>query len=328
MTRGGADVRVRRPTVARSRRAQQDVRMAVHPRPVTAPAPLPRLVATDLDGTLLRADGTVSVRTREALRAVEEAGVEVLFVTARPPRWLGTLAHCVGGHGRVVCLGGAAVWDLATGTADEVRGFDDDTLRAVVADLRTAVPDVALALERHDGPAFDPWFPRGETDLPDAIRTVPVERTLADDARPGRAAPVGKLLAVRPGPGRSTRPGDVRRGDVGDAAQEEFFAAVRSVVGSRAHLAFSGAAGLAELLAPEVTKDAALARWCARLGIDAADVWAFGDMPNDLAMLRWAGRGHAVADAHPDVLAEADVVVGGAEDDGVAAALEVALGRA
>ncbi|MDO8147080.1 MULTISPECIES: HAD family hydrolase [unclassified Isoptericola] len=293
---------------------------------MTTTAPLPRLVATDLDGTLLRPDGTVSERTRAALRAVEDAGVEVLFVTARPPRWLDGLADCVGGHGRVVCLGGAAVWDLATGTAEEVHGFEDDTLRTIVGDLRDAVQDVALALERHDGPTFDPWFPRGEPGLPDAVRAVPVERTLDPAAvRTGRPAPVGKLLAVRPGPGRSTRPGDVQRGDVGDADQEEFFATVRSVVGQRAHLAFSGAAGLAELLAPEVTKDGALARWCARLGIDAEDVWAFGDMPNDLAMLRWAGRGHAVADAHPDLLAGADVVVGSAEDDGVAATLEAAL---
>ncbi|MEG3615962.1 HAD family hydrolase [Isoptericola haloaureus] len=287
---------------------------------------LPRLVATDLDGTLLRSDGTVSARTRAALRAVEDAGVEVVFVTARPPRWLDVLADCVGGHGRVVCLGGAAVWDLASGSAHEIGGFADDALRGIVADLRDAVPDVALGLERHDGPSFDPWFPRDEPGLDPAVRAVPVEETLADagtDRR--RPSPVGKLLAVRPGTRPATRPGDVHGGTSDDAAQEEFFATVRSVVGRRAHLAYSGAAGLAELLAPGVTKDAALARWCTRLGIDAAEVWAFGDMPNDLPMLRWAGRGHAVADAHPDLLAGADVVVGAGDDDGVAAALEAAL---
>ncbi|MCL1870374.1 MAG: HAD hydrolase family protein, partial [Promicromonosporaceae bacterium] len=84
---------------------------------------LPRLVATDLDGTLLRADGTVSARTRRVLAQVEAAGVEVVFVTARPPRWLGQLADVVGGHGRVVCLGGAAVWDLPTSAALDVCGF-------------------------------------------------------------------------------------------------------------------------------------------------------------------------------------------------------------
>ncbi|PFG42159.1 hypothetical protein ATJ88_0810 [Isoptericola jiangsuensis] len=284
---------------------------------------LPRLVASDLDGTLLRSDGTVSERTRAALRAVEDAGVEVVLVTARPPRWLDPLADCVGGHGRVVCLGGAAVWDLAEGAAIEVHGFADDELRALVADVRAAVPGVALALERVSGPVFDPWFPPDETGLPPAVRAVAVEESLDDVAHP--AGTVGKLLAVVPGRGLSTRVGDVQRGHRTDAAQDEFFAAVRTAVGDRAHLAFSGAAGLAELLPAGVTKDRALARWCARLGIAAADVWAFGDMPNDLPMLRWAGRGIAVANAHPDVLGCADLVTDGNDDDGVASVLERAL---
>ncbi|MCK0118834.1 Cof-type HAD-IIB family hydrolase [Isoptericola sp. S6320L] len=296
---------------------------------MTTPLPLPRLVATDLDGTLLGPDGSVSERTRATLSAVEEAGVEIVFVTARPPRWLPGLAHCVGGHGRVVCLGGAAVWDLATGAALEVDGFADQDLRGLVADLRAAVPDVALAFERTEGPAFDPWFPRDEEGLPATVRAVPVEETLPDGGTPAAlGTPVGKLLAVRPRAAGSTRPGDVQHGgSAPDDAQEAFFDAVRSAVGDRAHLAFSGAAGLAELLAPHVTKDAALARWCARRGVAAADVWAFGDMPNDLPMLRWAGRGHAVANAHPDVLAEADVVVGHHAQDGVAEALEALLAR-
>ena len=77
------------------------------------------------------------------------------------------------------------------------------------------------------------------------------------------------------------------------------------VVGDRAVVAFSGAGGLAEVSAKGVTKAAALAGWCAELGIDAGEVWAFGDMPNDLPMLTWAGRSFAVANAHDDVLAAA-----------------------
>ena len=63
----------------------------------------PWLIATDLDGTLLRSDGSVSERTRRVLAAVEAAGVEVVFVTARPPRWLHDLAEVVGAHGVVIC---------------------------------------------------------------------------------------------------------------------------------------------------------------------------------------------------------------------------------
>ncbi|MEL7975467.1 HAD family hydrolase [Isoptericola sp. F-RaC21] len=280
---------------------------------------LPRVVATDLDGTLLRTDGTVSARTRRALRAAEAAGTEVVFVTARPPRWLDGLADLVGGHGRVIALGGAAVWDLATARALDACGFDDGVVRDLVAGLRDAVPGVGLAVETVHGPAFDPWFPDGEPGLDRALRAAPVE-----DALEGAGGAVAKLLAVRPGTPTQGF-GVVQRGDVRDDAQEAFFDRVRRVVDGRAELHYSGAAGLAELLPPGVTKDVALARWCRRLGVDARDVWAFGDMPNDLPMLRWAGRGHAVANAHPDVLACADAVVPGNDDDGVAAALEAAL---
>ncbi|MGW8565456.1 HAD family hydrolase [Isoptericola sp. NPDC055881] len=290
--------------------------------PSGARAGLPRVVATDLDGTLLRSDGTVSGRTRQVLHAAEAAGTEVVFVTARPPRWLDVLADLVGGHGRVICLGGAAVWDLASGQAVDTCGFDEGVVRDLVAELRGVVPGVGLAVETARGPAFDPWFPDGEPDLDRALRAVPVEESL----RPADGA-VAKLLAVRPGtPVQGF--GVVQRGDVRDAAQDAFFDRVRGVVGDRAELHYSGAAGLAELLPPGVTKDVALARWCARLGVDARDVWAFGDMPNDLLMLRWAGRGHAVANAHPDVLACADAVVPGNDEDGVAGTIEAALRQA
>ncbi|MDQ8042801.1 HAD family hydrolase [Cellulosimicrobium sp. XJ-DQ-B-000] len=292
-------------------------------RPAASPSGLPRVVATDLDGTLLRSDGTVSERTRSALRAAEHAGVEVVFVTARPPRWLGALADVVGGHGHVICLGGAAVWDLATASPLDVCGFTDSEASTLVEDLRAAVPGVALAFERVDGPTFDPGFRSTPDDDADVVAVV--ETTLGHDDAPGDAGrqPVGKILARDPAvpveDAPATQP--VVVADVQTTAQETFFARVRDAVGDRAHLAYSGAAGLAELLAPTVTKDAALARWCARLGVEPRDVWAFGDMPNDLPMLRWAGRSFAVANAHPDVLATATDRTVSNDDDGVARVL-------
>ncbi len=298
-------------------------------RPAASSSALPRVVATDLDGTLLRSGGTVSERTRAALRAAEDAGVEVVFVTARPPRWLDQLADVVGGHGHVICLGGAAVWDLATASPLDVCGFTADEASALVTDLRAAVPGVALAFERVDGPTFDPGFRSTPDDDADVV--APVESTLVGPgpaSGTGRRQPVGKILARDPGApvedAPATQPVLVADGQT--TAQEGFFARVREAVGERAHLAYSGAAGLAELLAPAVTKDAALARWCARLGVDARDVWAFGDMPNDLPMLRWAGRSFAVANAHPDVLAAATDRTAANDDDGVAAVLLDALG--
>jgi Cof subfamily protein (haloacid dehalogenase superfamily) len=282
---------------------------------------LPRVVATDLDGTLLRSDGKVSDRTRQVLADLDAAGVEVVFVTARPPRWLTHLADTVGGHGRVICIGGACVLDLASGETLDTCGFDDDAVRAAVAGIRAALPHAALAFERPDGVAFDPHYPNREPALDPGLWSVPVEDTLG---MAGVRGPVSKILALDPArippPGILVDPPEEIR-----LAQEQFFTAVRGAVGEHAQLAYSGAVGLAELMPPGVDKAAALARWCARLGVDAADVWAFGDMPNDLPMLTWAGRGIAVANAHRDVLASADAVVGHHDADGVAEELATAL---
>ncbi len=109
-------------------------------------------------------------------------------------------------------------------------------------------------------------------------------------------------------------------------AEEQFLVAVGRVVGTRGIVSYSGADGLAEISAPGVTKAAALAAWCRRLHVAAADVWAFGDMPNDLPMLTWAGTSFAVANAHPDVLAMADHTCPSNDEDGVAQVLESASG--
>ncbi|MGP7959685.1 Cof-type HAD-IIB family hydrolase [Sanguibacter sp. A247] len=271
----------------------------------------PRVVATDLDGTLLRSDHSVSHRTRRVLRRLDEAGVRVVFVTARPPRWLPVLADLAGGHGTAVVLNGAAVYDFATGALEQVHTFTRAATAALVTDLRAAIPGVTLVLERLGGPVYDPGF-ASEHPVPAGARRVDVATTLVDprDAHDdGPTAAVGKILA--------------RHADLG---HDELYGRVTEVVGDRAILAYSGAHALAELSAPGVTKAAGLARWCAAHDVAADDVWAFGDMPNDLPMLAWAGHGIAVANAHPDVLAAADATTVTNDDDGVARYLEELLG--
>ena len=270
--------------------------------PLPAPgtdAQSPRVVATDLDGTLLRSDGSLSDRTRSALRAVEAHGIEVVFVTARPPRWLDELADAVGGHGHVICLNGACVYEVATRTVSQVFGFNQSAIANIIADLRAALPDIALGLERPIGPAYDSHYVSDHV-LPETAPRGAVEQQLDE--------PVGKLLARLP-----------------SYADDAFFEAVNAVVGTRATLAYSGAEGLAEMTAPGVTKAAALARWCERHAISPDEVWAFGDMPNDVPMLTWAGRGIAVANAHPQVRAATQHGTASNDDDGVAQALETLL---
>lgn len=261
----------------------------------------PRLVATDLDGTLLRTDGTVSARTSRVLEALHRARVEVLFVTARPPRWVDELAGSVAGHGLVVCANGAFVYDARRRVVVDARPLEDDLVRTVVGDLREALPGAAFAVERPAGigseRAFDHQHP-----VPDG---APVAERVEDLLDGG----TGKLLVTCAIP------------------PAQLVDRIDEVLAGRALVADSGTAGMGEISAPGVTKGATLARWAAARGITAGEVWAFGDMPNDLPMLHWAGRSFAVAGAHPAVLAAVDEVCGGNDDDGVAARLESMLGE-
>ena len=257
----------------------------------------PRVVATDLDGTLLRTDGTLSARTREAIAAAERSGIVTVFVTGRPPRWLDELADAVGAHGVAICGNGAFVYDVAARRVTEARTFERGAVADIVGDLRALYPTVKVAVETADGPASERDFLRT---LEVLGRPTTLDELVALDA--------GKLLA--------------RADDVADA---EFLAAVADIVRGRAELAVSERTGLAEMSAVGVTKASGLAAWCQERDFTAADVWAFGDMPNDLPMLGWAGRAHAVSNAHPDVLEIASHVIGSNDEDAVAGVLESLL---
>ncbi len=262
-------------------------------------APRPRLVATDLDGTLLRSDGTGSARSAEALRAVQADGIRTVLVTARPPRWLDGLAHLVGDGGVALCGNGAFVYDVRTRTVLSHSGIAADAVAGIVADLRRALPGIAFAAERADGFALEDGY-RSLHPVPDGALRGPI-------GAPG-SAPVGKLLGRHP-----------------ELREDVFLARVEEVVGERGVVAYSGAGGLAEISAPGVTKAAALEAWCADLGVTAEQVWAFGDMPNDLPMIAWAGTSFAVANGHPAVIAAADHVCPPNDEDGVAQTLETLL---
>jgi len=262
----------------------------------------PRLVATDLDGTLLRPDGTVSPRTAAALLRAAEAGVEVVFVTARPPRWLRELASHVAGHGVAICLNGAAVLEVGTGRMLTERGMPPELVGRIADRIRTAWggPDeVHLAVERATGFARETRFRSSHPVPPGSPSADRIEDVLGESTF--------KLLV------RSARPPS-------DAYADE----LAVVVGDLAIVADSGAEGLGEISGPGITKAATLADWAASRGIDPADVWAVGDARNDLSMLGWAGTSFAVANAHPVVLAAATRRCASNADDGVADVLDLA----
>lgn len=261
---------------------------------------LPRVVASDCDGTLLRTDGSVSSRTRAALQAIVDAGVVVVLVTARPPRWVEELSDVAGEHGIVLCGNGAFTYDVSAGQLVAHRLIEASLVGQLLTELRAALPEVRVATEGVRGLAREEGFERasGRRDGEWLVGTV--------QQIGGHAA--GKILVRHP----QWSPDEVR-------------SAVAEVVGTRAEVSHSGTPGLAEIAAPGVSKGLALSEWCAEQGVDADDVWAFGDMPNDVPMLTWAGRSFAVANAHACVLAAASDRTASNDDDGVALVLERAL---
>jgi hydroxymethylpyrimidine pyrophosphatase-like HAD family hydrolase len=258
----------------------------------------PMLVATDLDGTLVRSDGTVSDYSREVLAELDRRGIPVVIVTARPIRWMDDLWAMVGGHGLAIVSNGAAVVDLGAAdgpTVRDVQGIDPVEGLAVVEAVRAAVPEASYAVECVGGLVRDRGF---------------IERDPVPDG-----SPVGDLAEVWTEPALKLL---VKHLDAPDPA--DFRARVTAAVGDAAQPTWS-VEGLVEISARGVTKATALARVAAGLGVEPQDVVAFGDMPNDLPMLGWAGTAYAMGNGHPDLLAAADHVAPTNDEDGVARVL-------
>ncbi|MFK0256051.1 HAD family hydrolase [Streptomyces sp. NPDC090445] len=259
-----------------------------------------RLIATDLDGTLLRNDGKISERTRRALRGATDAGAEVVLVTARPPRYVDALIAAYGLAGTAVCSNGALVYDMTSRSVVSSRTLPVDSARRAAEALTEAVPGIGFAVETGHRVLFAPGYGHRLPEDVDAEFAVPS----VDDLWRSEA-PIVKLLAWS---------------DAFDA--DTMLASAERAAGSVAQFTHSGGSGLLEISASGVTKAGTLSALCAERGIDTAEVVAFGDMPNDLSILTWAGAGYAVANAHASVLSAVSRHTASNEEDGVAVALE------
>ncbi len=261
----------------------------------------PRLVATDLDGTIVRDDGSISERTLAALELVESTGAEVVFVTGRPPRWMYQVAQVTGHRGLAICGNGAVVYDLRAERVVGTHTMDVTAARKVVHLLREAVPEVTFAVETETGFMHEPRYPALERDVSIVHAIGPVEDLLN--------GPVLKLLARH----ESLDP-------------DLFLALAREQAGAYAEFTHSSAIALVEISALGISKASTLAWFCTQRGIRSEDVVAFGDMPNDLPLLAWAGQAYAVANAHPAVLAAVERHTASNQDDGVAQVIEKLFG--
>jgi Cof subfamily protein (haloacid dehalogenase superfamily) len=263
---------------------------------------LPKLVATDLDGTLVRSDDTVSAYSHDVLGRVRAAGIPVVGVTGRGPRLAELCRHDVPAADFLVLAQGGRVLDL-TDPADPV------TLRAEVVDgalvhslldaIEAAVGPVSVLVEALDGPDAPLWGePHAAWRYPDVV-----EPRARADALTG---PVLKAFAHSATHGA-----------------DELLAVARELVPVDGVTVTQAGLGYIEICPPGVTKATGLAVVAESLGVDPQDVLVFGDMPNDLPMFAWAGWGRvAVANAHPEILAIADEVTLANDEDGVAVFLD------
>ncbi len=261
-----------------------------------------KLVATDLDGTLLGADETVSRRTREALAAVTAAGAAHIVVTGRAVPWTRHILDDLGYESLAVCGQGAQVYDAGEHRLLTSVTLDRQLAGLALAKIEAEVGPLLLAASR-DGLDGEVVVGHGYRVQDGPLSTVPIR-----DAADLWSAPLNKVYIQHP-----------------TLSDDELAAVGTEVAGGLVSVTMAGA-GIVELLPLGLSKATGLSLAARRLGMKAADTIAFGDMPNDIPMFAWAAHGVAMSNAHDDLKAVADEVTFSNEEDGIAVVLERLLG--
>lgn len=260
-------------------------------------------MATDLDGTFLRDDLSVSPRTRAAVDAVRALEIPVVPVTARQPVGLHDLAEEAGFRSWAVCSNGGLVIDLATGHRLHEAEVSVEAQTALVEALAEVLPGCLYVSVRDGGDVFVPVHGYGDVAAlidhkrdPVTMGGHPIDHVLAE--------PSLKFIVRHP-----------------DVPVPEVLDAVLGLGLAGFGVTHSGAP-FVEVMPDGVSKATGLALLCEELGVRREEVLAFGDAPNDLEMVGWAGHGVAVANAAPEVREVAAEVTASNADDGVATVLE------
>jgi HAD superfamily hydrolase (TIGR01484 family) len=266
----------------------------------------PQLIASDVDGTLLSTLEDITPRTKSVIRRATEAGVPFVLVSGRPPRWIPPVAQAAGLTGYAVCANGAILYDIGLDEVVAVHGLLDPLLlHDVAAALETAIPGCRLAAERIGTSAVDPDVTN--------FAIEPDYHNPWGDGGEGKMSPRAEVLG-HPAVKLLVSKRGMSSGEMATAA--------RAVLDGAVDITYSANFGLIEVAAHGITKATGLAEVAERYGVAPARTIAFGDMPNDLEMLQWAGHGVAMANAHPDLLAVADEITAPNSEDGVAQVLE------
>lgn len=264
-----------------------------------------KLVASDLDGTLIGADGRFRPRTLSALHAAADAGIRVVFVTGRPLRWMGGVLEQLGKewNGKnsfAFCSNGAVTYDIANHQVVELRTVEGTTIHRIHAQLEATFPRACFIAETLEQVYIQGKHqPHAEEDL---RRLVPgrIDQLLPADAQ------VVKYLLFNDG-----------------QAPAALLKHVKELVGDTVSVTRSAPyQPLVEIARRGLTKGDVLAEFAATLGIHAHEVAAFGDMPNDFEMLDWAGHGYVMASGLPELKDRVGRICPGFEEDGVAQTIE------
>lgn len=248
-----------------------------------------KLIASDLDGTLLQTSGTVSPENKQAIDLALNEGLDLVFVTGRPARWMGEIAEMTGHDGLVLCANGAVVYDLKSKEIVSAQIMDGELGLLAAERLLSVDPDITFAVElarTSDEFLIDTKYrPRWEPIVPP--RKVSVEEMFETGC-------VVKFLA---------RPSSEALHDA-----DSFLHACDAALEGILDITHSDTTDvLIEMSLLGTNKGTGLARFATERGFTANQVAAMGDMPNDIPMIEWAGLGAAVGNAHDWVKAAADL---------------------
>lgn len=259
----------------------------------------PRLIATDLDGTIVAHYGVISDRTKAALHNAHDAGIEIFYVTGRPPRWMPEIAAAFP-FGHAICGNGALHYDIHHEKVLEEWLIPVENQIETVNILRRAIPNISFAVESHH------YFHREKLYIP--RWDVGLDNLGVHDITEIIQGPALKILA------RCSQQ-ELSSDEMLDIAKRELEGVV-TVTHSNPH------DSLLEINALGISKGTTLSLLAERLGISAEQSVAFGDNPNDFTMLSWASRSWAMGDGHPDAPKHAKFVADGHLEDGVAKVIE------
>lgn len=268
----------------------------------------PKLVVSDIDGTLLNSQDRIIPRLRDVLGRAIRSGTEIALATGRPHRWIYPVLEQLPIRPVCVTANGAVLYDSATDRVLRAHELAPATMNDVVAAAREALAEhggVSIACERAGLSAFEPeeemfviapgylhtWAEQG-------FGVLPEEEVIA--------APAVKLIL------RNDRL----------SAPQMYRLIAPHVDATKAHVTFSMNEGLIEVAAPGVTKALGVSTLAQLHGIDRAETVTFGDMPNDIEMLEWAGLGVAMGNARDEVKNVADLITTTNDEGGVAEVLE------